>query len=79
LLDRRLTNRRAAITLPLSKCQIPRIKQKVGEHGLSGIVHGNTGNKPVRVFSGELKEKIIDIVTERFTFFVFLQALYRIA
>ena len=57
-LDRKISNNHAATLLGLSTRQIIRLKNKVKEADLSGIVHGNRGKAPKTAIGKEIKEKI---------------------
>jgi transposase len=60
-LDRKISNNQAASLLGLSKRQIIRLKNKVREVDLSGIVHGNRGKPPKTTIGKETKETILNL------------------
>ncbi len=60
-LDRKISNNQAASLLGLSKRQIIRLKNKVREVDLSGIVLGNRGKPPKTTIGGETKETILNL------------------
>ena len=60
-LDRKISNNQAATLLDLSKRQIIRLKNKVREADLSGIVHGNRGKPPKTTIGRETKETILNL------------------
>jgi len=71
LLEKKMTNKQAAIALNLSCRQIKRIKKKVKELGPLGVLHGNKGRKPSHAFSEEKKFEIIKLVKNRYFDFNF--------
>jgi len=60
-LDRKISNNQAASLLGLSKRQIIRLKNKVREADLRGIVHGNRGKPPKTTIRKETKETILNL------------------
>ena len=60
-LDRKISNNQAATLLRLSTRQIIRLKNKVREVDLSGIVHGNRGKPPKTTIGKETKETILNL------------------
>src|SRR3970282_511912 len=60
-LDRKISNNQAATLLGVSTRQIIRLKNKVREVDLSGIVHGNRGKPPKTTIGKETKETILNL------------------
>ncbi len=59
-----MTNGEAATALNLSVRQIKRIKKKVQEKGLHGLIHGNTGRLSARAFA--FKDHVIAMVKGKY-------------
>jgi transposase len=62
----KLTNRQAAEELDLTVRQIQRLKIKVREGGVTGLVHGNRERKPNNTFLPEFVEHIVKIIKEKY-------------
>jgi transposase len=60
-LDRKISNNKAATLLGLSKRQIIRLKNRVREADLRGIVHGNRGRTSKIAIDEETKETILNL------------------
>lgn len=71
LIERNMTNNQAAANLSLSKRQIIRLKKKVKEQGVKGVIHGNKGRQPAHAFSSEFKKHIIELAEIRYFDFNF--------
>ena len=61
VIDKKRTQKEAAIALKLSERQIRKIIKKYKEEGLDSIKHGNKNNKPVHAFSETFKDNIIKL------------------
>ena len=61
VIDKKRTQKEAAIALNLSERQIRKIIKKYKEDGLDSIKHGNKNNKPVHAFSETFKDNIIKL------------------
>ena len=62
LINQKLTGIQAAKQLSLSTRQVKRIKKKVKEKGLKGIVHGNRGKKSKKKILKLIKDQIINLI-----------------
>lgn len=71
VIDARMTNREGAAALHLSIRQLQRIKIKIKQRGLEGVLHGNRGRPSCRAFSGGFKEQLIDLVKKEYFDFNF--------
>ena len=56
-----LTNDRAAKSLRLSVRQVQRIKKRVKEEGVAGVIHKNTGRKPPNAIPPPVKDQAIQL------------------
>lgn len=65
-LEGKLTNRQAAEELELTVRQVQRLKIKVREGGVTGLVHGNRERKPNNTFLPEFVEHVIEIIKEKY-------------
>lgn len=61
VIDKKRTQKEAAITLKLSERQIRKIIKKYKEEGLDSIKHGNKKNKPIHTFSEDFKDNIVKL------------------
>lgn len=59
VIDKKRTQREAAVALKLSERQIRKIVKRYREEGAVGIKHKNKTHKPSHAFPDELKEKIV--------------------
>jgi len=66
VMDKRLTQVKAAEILDLSDRQIRRIISKIEAGGDSAIVHGNRGKKSPFKFPNEVEDKVIGIIEKRY-------------
>ena len=66
LINKKLTGVQAAKQLSLSTRQVKRIKKKVKEKGLKGIVHGNRGKQGNNKLNQKLEEKIIKHIKKNY-------------
>jgi pullulanase/glycogen debranching enzyme len=55
------TAERAAEVLHLTVRQVFRLKAKVQARGRDGLIHGNTGQKPVSTLSERLHQRVVDL------------------
>jgi transposase len=65
----KLTNLEAAKLFGFCKRQVIRIKNKVREDGIKGVIHGNKGRSPANSLKKEIKDKIINLYNTRYTGF----------
>jgi transposase len=65
-LEGKLTNRQAAEELDITVRQVQRLKIKVRENGVTGLVHGNRERKPNNTFLPEFVEHVIEIIKEKY-------------
>ena len=68
-IDRKISNREAAILLGISKRQVIRIKNRVRRVDFKGVVHGNRGRKPKSTIPKETKEIILSLYQNRYNGF----------
>jgi hypothetical protein len=52
---------RGAKLLGISACQMKRLRRKMKERGIGGLVHGNRGKKPWNKTASEKIEKVIKL------------------
>jgi len=69
LINKKLTGVQAAKQLSLSTRQVKRIKKKVKEKGLKGIVHENRGKESKKKISKLIKDKIINLIETTYSDF----------
>lgn len=58
--------KRGAKFLGISARQLKRLRRKVRERGLKGLLHGNRGKRPWNKMSQETREKVIQLVRRRY-------------
>lgn len=63
---RQLTVKEAAIILGLSRRQVQRIRRRVAEHGVEGVVHGNAGRPPTNRLDEETARRIVKLRRTRY-------------
>lgn len=66
LISKHLQEKPAARSLHLSVRQVRRLKAKVKKHGAKGLIHGNRGKESHHQLDREEKEKIIDLLHQRY-------------
>lgn len=71
LLEGKMVNKEAVLSLNLSLRQVQRMKRKVEVLGPAGILHGNRGRSPSHAFSSEAQNRIITLAEERYFDFNF--------
>ena len=69
LIEGKMTNSEAADARNLSKKQVQRMKKKVAQNGLCGLIHGNRGRPSSRVLPW--KDHVISLVKEKYRDFNF--------
>lgn len=71
LLNKKMTNKDAAMALGLTKRQIQRIKDKVKKYGPAGVIHGNRGCPSLRSFPQDFKDRVISLARTKYFDFNF--------
>jgi len=66
LIEDKMTSRDAAEVLNLSERQIKRLKAGVKKDGEVFVVHKNRGRKPKHTIPGEIREKIVSLVRNKY-------------
>ena len=61
-----IRQKEAAEILSLSTRQVKRIVKRVKIHGAVGMVHGNRGEESKRKFPLEFRERVLEIVEEKY-------------
>ena len=61
VIDKKRTQKEAAISLKLSERQVRKIVKRFREEGPDGIKHRNKTHKPAHTFSDEFKQNIINL------------------
>lgn len=61
VIDKKRTQKEAAISLGISDRQVRNIIKKIKEQGFEGIKHKNKSHKPKHAFSEDFKQKIINL------------------
>jgi transposase len=62
-LEGKLTNREGADRLGLSRSQFKRLRRQVRDEGATGVVHGNRGRASPRRLAGEVRTRVIELLT----------------
>ncbi len=57
-------NARAANALRLSIRQVQRLKPRVKQKGVAGVIHGNTGRKPANAIPSSIKEQVLRLASD---------------
>ena len=65
----RLTVREAAELLQLSERQVKRLKQRCDSAGREWVHHGNRGRAPANAISEEVRQRVVDLASGKFTGF----------
>jgi transposase len=65
-LSGRCTVREAAVLLGLSTRQVKRLKRRVREKGVRGVLHQNSGKASPRRLPQELRDRVIDLAREKY-------------
>ncbi len=60
VIDGELTIKEAGLQMGLSYRQVIRMKQSVLQDGIRGLIHGNTGRRPVNAVDDKVKQKILE-------------------
>lgn len=66
VIERRIRQKDATEILSLSTRQVRRIVKRVKIHGAVGVVHGNRGKESRRKFPLEFRERVLEIVKEKY-------------
>ena len=66
---KQLTVTKAAILLQITEHQVWRLLATYRKEGAAALVHGNRDRKPVNTLPAELKEKVLQIATSKYTGF----------
>jgi len=61
----KLTNQEGADSLGISRSQFKRLRRQVREGGAKGVIHGNRGRVSPRRLSEELRDKVVDLLTQK--------------
>jgi len=59
-----LTVRQGAELLGLSERQVKRLKRRVAEAGVAGLVHGNRDRRPVNAIPGVVRDTVLDLASD---------------
>jgi transposase len=62
-LEGKLTNQQGADSLRISRSQFKRLRRKVREAGVKGVLHGNRGRTSPRRLSDRLREAVLELLT----------------
>jgi len=65
-INKELNATQASKLLNLTTRQIRRLKAKVNEHGIKGLVHGHRGKESNRKMPGEKRQKIVDLINKNY-------------
>ena len=66
VLERRLTQREAAMVVDLSQRQVRRLVKRVRAEGEVGVIHRSRGRSSNRRISGQLKQRVLGLYREKY-------------
>lgn len=62
-----MTNTEAADHLGITPRQIIRVKKKYAEEGAKGLIHGNSGRRPIHAIDDRVKERVVTLFKDRYS------------